>query len=304
MQQLLEKTGRPAQKRALLHFALGKCLEDCGQYEQSFGHYHTANRLMAKCLPYTPLDPERFVEAATRGFTDPGIWEHRLEFEDRPAPLFIVGISRSGKTRLERLLAMHPDIHPGGELVAMHDMVTASLRQHFGPVIPARPEKQALLDAAAKYRDFLRGQAPGKRYMTDTVPANVRNLGLAALLFPDARIIYLQRDPADTLVSIYFKHYGNKDRAYYYQLERIRTRQQQYSQLMSVWQRLLPTPILNIRYEDLVRDPAGTAGKVAEFCGLEVRPGDRENWQSTGLNDHWIGRAGHFRKYLDAARAE
>ena len=69
---------------------------------------------------------------------------------------------------------------------------------------------------------------------------------------------------------------------------------------MDTWQRLLPLPILEIRYEDLVRDPAGTVGKAAAYCGLEVGPKDRENWQAAGLNDHWIGRAGRFREYLVA----
>jgi len=300
IRKLLEETGRPAEDRAELHFALGKCLEDCGLYKQSFEHYQSANHIMAGRLPYTPPDPARYVEATTRAFTDPGIREQRLDIEDGPAPLFIVGMPRTGKTRLERLLAMHPDIHRGGELFAMPELVMTSLRQRFGEVMPARPEKQALLAAATKYRGFIREQAPGKRFVTDTLPANVEHLGIAALLFPDIRIIYLQRDPADTLISIYCKHFGKSGHAYTYQPERIRARQQQYEQLMDAWQRLLPVPILNIHYEDLVRDPAGTAGKVAEYCGLEVRPGDRENWQAAGLNDHWIGRAGRFRKYLAA----
>ena len=300
LRKLLENTGRPAEELAELHFALGKCLEDCTLYDQSFGHYHSANRIMAERLPYESPDPERYVEAVTRDFANPGIWEHRLGIEDRPTPLFIVGMSRSGKTRLERLLAMHPDIHRGGELFALPELTVAHCKQEFGTNIPEHPSREILLAAATKYREFIRGQAPGKRFVTDSLPANVAYLGIAALLFPDTRIIYLQRDPADTLISVYCKHYGRSGHAHTYQLERIRAWQQQYSRLMDTWQRLLPVPVLNIRYEDLVRDPAGTAGKVAEFCGLEVRPADREKWQAAGLNDHWIGRARRFREYLAA----
>ena len=299
MQQLLKKPDLPEESLVELHFALGKCLEDCGLYDQSFTHYQAANRSKAERLAYTPPDPVDYAATTTQEFNDPATWECRLDAEDTPAPIFIVGMPRTGKTRLERLLALHPEIHRGGELFAMPGLVMTSLRQHFGPVLPVRPEKQALLAAATKYRGFIRNQATGKRFVTDTLPANVEHLGVAALLFPDARIIYLQRDPADTLVSIYCKHFGKRSHAYTYQPDRIRARQQQYSLLMDTWQRLLPVPILNIRYEDLVRDPAGTASKVTEFCGLEARPEVRKNWQAAGLNDHWIGRAGRFREYLE-----
>jgi len=301
IRKLLKDTGRSAEQLAELHFALGKCLEDCSLYEQSFEHYHSANRIMVKHLGHKLVPTEHNLEAATRGFTRPGIWKHQLEIKDTPSPLFIVGMSRTGKTRLERLLAMHPDIHRGGELFAMPELAVSTLVQHFGPVLPEQPESGLLLAAATKYREFIRVQASGKRIVTDTLPANVNYLGFVALLFPDARIIYLQRDPADSLISIYFKHYGRSGHVYNYQPERIRVRQQSYLRLMDAWQQLLPIPILKLHYEDLVRDPGGTARKAVEFCGLEVSPGVRESWLAGGLNDRWIGRAGLFRKYMEAA---
>lgn len=41
-----------------------------------------------------------------------------------------------------------------------------------------------------------------------------------------------------------------------------------YRMLMVHWRRVLPLPIMDVRYEALVRDPESVARELIEFCGL------------------------------------
>lgn len=43
----------------------------------------------------------------------------------------------------------------------------------------------------------------------------------------------------------------------------------QYERLMAHWRNVLNLPLLDVRYEELVGNQAGTSRRMIEFCGLE-----------------------------------
>ena len=299
MRELLKREDLSDKDREQLHFALGKGLEDCGDYGRAFVHFREGNRIVASRLSWDADAWDQQLARTMETFSREFILAHRLEPVDRkPAPVFIIGQSRAGKSRLEGLLAQHPEVHRGGELQALPSRSVQWLLQQWGEFPPARVEPGLLREAARHYREFIGQLAPDARYVTDTLPANVNLLGFIALLFPGARIIHCSRDPQDTLVSIYCKHYGEQGR-YSCRLETIRTRMQQHRRLMEHWHRVLPDPVLEVRYEELVTRPAETARRVAGFCGLAVSPALEAAWNDCGLDDRWIGRARHYRQYLE-----
>lgn len=301
MRELLQREGLSDKDREQLHFALGKALEDCGEYGRAFAHFREGNRIVARRMTWdadaSDQQQARIMAIFTRAF----IRAHRLEPLDRtPAPLFITGLPRSGKTSLERLLASHPQVHRGGELLALPGRSVHWLLQHWGAFPPAKMEPGPLREAARRYLDFIGRLAPDAACVTDTLPENINHLGFVALLFPGARIIHCSRDPQDTLVSIYCKHYGERE-YYSSRPDTIRTRMQQHQRLMEHWRLNLPDPVLEVRYEDLVTRPVETARRAADYCGLTVSPALEAAWQDCGLDDRWIGRAGRFREFLDTA---
>jgi hypothetical protein len=53
--------------------------------------------------------------------------------------------------------------------------------------------------------------------------------------------------------------------------------------MMAHWQNVLPAPIHEVRYEELVADLEGVTRQLVEFCGLE--------WESACLEFHRTRRA-------------
>ena len=92
------------------------------------------------------------------------------------APIFVVGLPRSGKSTIEAILARHPDVHAGGELRLLSQLVD---RSGLGQVVNAADiAPQRLVELGADYARHIRELAPGGKRVTDTMPPNFRLIGL------------------------------------------------------------------------------------------------------------------------------
>src|SRR5262249_39461421 len=96
---------------------------------------------------------------------------------------------------------------------------------------------------------------------------NFLHLGTIATLFPRARIIHCRRDPLDVCLSCYFKNFREID--YAWSLEDIGAYYRSYETLMAHWSRVLPLPIHEVRYEDLVGNQEAVSRALVAFCGLD-----------------------------------
>jgi tetratricopeptide (TPR) repeat protein len=254
---------------ACLHFARAKICNDCGAHEEAFRHYREGNALKHRSSRFDRGKLEAQTERVLRTFD-------RAFFERRPGyglnserPVFVVGMARSGTSLVEQIIASHPLARGAGELTKIADLITAFERT-AGPY----PESAATLDVktsrqlAAAYESHLcRAAGSDTARLTDKMPTNFMHLGFIALLFPHAHIVHCLRDPLDTCLSIYFQyfHHGND---YAYDLGEIGFFYRQYQRLMDHWREVLPIPIHEVRYEDLVVDPEGQVRALIAFLGL------------------------------------
>jgi hypothetical protein len=96
----------------------------------------------------------------------------------------------------------------------------------------------------------LREYAPDADHVVDKLPHNFENVGLIKLLFPNARIISVRRDPRDIAISNYFIEYAMRhgEMGFAYDLEWIGEQLADHSALMDHWQKVFPGEILEIRY--------------------------------------------------------
>lgn len=186
-------------------------------------------------------------------------------------PVFIVGLPRSGTTLTEQILASHPLMHGSGELPDL-----PRLAARVSPHAPWRSAQS--IDAAGsrelayEYLRALREGAPkGRLRITDKSPFNFFQLGFAALLFPQARIIHCRRDARDNALSIWFENF-NPDQHYATDFGDIAHLRRGYERLMAHWHDALPLQILDVDYETLVADTEGEARRIVEFLGA---PWDR-----------------------------
>jgi tetratricopeptide (TPR) repeat protein len=259
----------PAFERRQVHFALGKAYDDLGQYDRAFSHFHEGNELAR-----TDFDRRLFVWLVERMEA----WFPKSRFRaggdsGNPSqlPVFIVGMPRSGTSLVEQIIASHPQVYGCGELADV-DIIANGLwgDRLSGSVVPAPPpglEPKRLAELAEAHLQRRRAVCGNALRVTLKMPTNFFHLGLIALLFPKARVIHCRRDPLDTCLSCFFTDF-KKCPPYHYRLEDLGLYYRLYLRLMDHWRAVLPLPMLEVQYEDLVARPEELSRRMIDFCGL------------------------------------
>jgi tetratricopeptide (TPR) repeat protein len=255
METLLERTW--AQRdRMLLHFALGKGHFDAAVLPAAFAHWHEANRLKRSGIEYDASATTRrmaAIRAAGHGAvpTPPPVDDPRSS----EVPVFIVGMPRSGSTLVEQILASHPAVHGGGELLQLRPLFEF-----------AGPDPRATAIAALAR---LRLGSPEAVRITDKDLLNFWHLGRIHATFPRARIIHCRRDPLETCFSAYTKLFvGAFD--FTYRMDELGSYYRDYHGLMAHWRTVLPpTVFCEVDYESLVAEPRRETLRLLAFLGLD-----------------------------------
>ena len=258
-----------ASDRVELHFALGKAYADLGRDEASFEQFQAGCRAMRRHVSYDEAGTLTMFTRMAAVFT-PQLMRAKARLgHPSDAPIFILGMPRSGSTLVEQILASHPDVAGGGELAAFRDTVAASLRE---PGDVAGMGAEALQALGARYLQAAALAQAGSPRFTDKMPANFLFLGLIRLALPNARIIHTVRDPVDTCLSCFTTLFAD-GQAYSYDLGELGRHYRAYQALMDHWRRVMPPgAILEVRYEDVVADLEGQTRRMLDFCGLDWNP--------------------------------
>lgn len=309
--------------RAHLQFALAKALNDCALYDRAFSHARDAN---AAKFASKPFAMEPFVERieALKSVFDETILARREQFHGRDdiRPIFIVGMPRSGSTLLESLLCKEPGVVAGGELTAMGS-VLKSISRTFSTSLPF-PEclrgmtVQQARELARTYCDNLTPSIAAAPRFTDKHPYNFQNIGLAAMLFPQACFVHTKRHPLDVCLSSYLTYFAYAH-AFTYDIETLCRYYGQYESLMAHWDRVLPGSVIHVQYRDLVETPEATIRTLRERLGLSAASGRADplpthavrtasQWQvrqpvyKTSLN-RWRNYRNHIAPFVAALRS-
>jgi Sulfotransferase family len=266
----------PAEGRIHLHFALAKAYEDVDRAECAFQQLLAGNRLKRQQIGYDEAATLAMLDRVQERFTPDLIKAHEGYGEPSRVPVFIVGMPRSGTTLIEQILASHPLMFGAGELRLFDEIRTGIL--NVLPQSAALPEMVANMTGeqvrtvGARYLAALQQFAPDAARITDKMPSNFLFAGLIHLALPNAIIIHAVRDPIDTCVSCFAKHFV-KGHPYTYDLAELGRYYRHYQALMAHWHRVLPAGrILDVRYEDVVADLEGAARRIVDHCGLAWDP--------------------------------
>ena len=260
-----------------LCFALGKALEDAGEYEESYRNYERGNALKRSESHYRPELIERNtrlqIEVCTREF-----FEKREGVGSKSAaPIFIVGLPRAGSTLLEQILASHTRVEGTQELAEVPRIALDLQGRDPDLNNPRYPGELAVLGAedflrlGEKYLSDTRVYRTDKPYFIDKMPNNFRHIGLIHLMLPNARIIDARREPLACCFSN-LKQLFAKGQEFTYSIEDIARYYRTYLELMEHWNRVLPGKVLTVWHEDVVDDLEANVQRLLDFCGLEVEP--------------------------------
>ncbi len=248
----------PAASRESLGYARGKLLDDLGEYPAAFASYAQANRLSrARVGTYPREQHAALIDRLVAGF-DRVARDGAETVSDAPL-IFICGMFRSGSTLLEQMLGSHPGLTAGGEI----DFFQRRL-----------PLSQVADDAGAAERrtlgtDYLAhiDAAFGTQAITNKRPDNDLYLGFLHTLYPNARFIYTQRQPADNGLSVFFQQLDARF-PYANDLSDIAHYMNQQQRLMTAWRDRFGDRITAVQYEALVTRPRETLEPVLGFLGL------------------------------------
>jgi tetratricopeptide (TPR) repeat protein len=276
LQQLIASDPRGPSNEAQLHFALGKAFEQRQRYPEAFAHYARGAELRRREAPFDIAEFERR-SARIRGFFDAAFFTARQGSGDLSrAPIFIVGLPRSGSTLIEQILASHSQIEATMELPNILNVVhefddMAAGRDGYPETIGTVPAER-LAELGRRYIEQTAPLLQLKRSrFTDKLPNNFSHVGLIHAMLPHATVIDARRHPLDACFST-FKQYFAEGQAFSYDLEDLGRYYRAYLALMDHWDEVLPGKVLHIQYEELVRAPETGIRRLLEHCGLAFEP--------------------------------
>lgn len=270
LQALVQTADATPDAALYLHLSLEKELSDLGEYTSSLLHLQRGKGAWRKTLDYTVERDEALFEAVTStcGQMVPG------EGAQTQEPIFVIGMPRSGTTLVERILSSHSDVTSAGELQNFGVALKRQSGSRTGPLIDVDTLTRAqALDwkaLGAQYLDSTRpatGQTP--RFI-DKLPHNFLYAGHIARALPDARIICLRRDPMDTVLGNFRQLFALGSPYYDYSFDLAETARYYvlFDRLMAFWHTHMPGRILEVHYEEIVRDQTGQTRRLLDHCGL------------------------------------
>lgn len=304
-----------------LCFALGKALEDKGNYAESFAFYERGNRLKREEVGYDWRKLNAEMQLQIEHCSSALFAKHAGSGASAADPIFIVGLPRAGSTLLEQILASHSQVEGTMELPDILALVHRLDGRRRVDEEARYPRNLTEIDIAefAKYgaayiRDTMIQRKQGKPFFIDKMPNNFRHIGLIHLILPNAKIIDARRGAMGCCFSG-FKQLFAEGQDFTYGLHEIGHYYRDYVRLMYHWDEVLPGKVLRVRYEDVVADTETEVRRLLDFCDLPfeeacvhfyqteraVRTASSEQVRQpifrSGL-DQWV----HYAPYLDPLR--
>jgi tetratricopeptide (TPR) repeat protein len=258
----------PSRDQVLLHFALGKAHMETGDAEAAFVHWHAANRMKRAMIDYDADAALRRMASICAVPADFGARVPAMGVRLSEVPVFVVGMPRSGSSLLEEILASHPQVHGGGELLQLRSLFERGFANGAGANGAGAAAPGVDSSIAEAVCDKLQRVSPHAQRIVDKDLANFLYLGVIHRIFPRARIIHCRRDPLDTCFSAYSRLFvGNWE--FTYDLGELGRYYRGYHGLMAHWREMLPGgTFLEIDYEALVAEPENETRRVLDFLGL------------------------------------
>jgi len=270
MHRLLEGEKLSDEARSQINNALGLEYEARGDYDRAFDHFAECNQIRRKSEFYDPVDTEDTHDRVIELF-NPAFFEQEAGEERSPAPIFIVGLPRSGSTLIEQILASHSQVDGTHELTDLSKVVRAMRRRKRKdkrfPEVVGQLKSAGWSRIGAQYLERTEKHRSNAPYFIDKNPNNFIFVGLLKLAIPNAKIINARRHPLDSCLGS-FKQLFASGQPFSYEMTELAEYYLQYQRLMDHWHETLPGFVLDVQYEDVVADLDQQVRRLLEFCGL------------------------------------
>lgn len=272
---------------ACFEFALFKELDDLGRHDEAWPALKRANAIMHARNPYD--------EAGDRSMVDATIETCGTEFFagvdgkptfDGPVPVFVLGMPRSGTTLLDRMLGNHSNVTSAGELGNFFQQwrraanIGGPRPEDFLAGIRRSPDID-FQQLGARYLEQTQWRAGGHGYYIDKMPNNVPLIGFIRRALPQARILYIARDPMAVCFSNFKAMFGDTS-AHTYDMRLLGRYYHLQERLHEHWKASVPDTLLDVSYASLVEAPEDMMRRILAFCGLDFEAACVDPTRNTG----------------------
>jgi tetratricopeptide (TPR) repeat protein len=272
------RAGPPDRARA--QGLLGDVLDAAGRYGEALAAYSACNEALRNI--HQRFAARTSILAYTRALT--AAWsavapQWPASASPRPVAtgssaghVFLIGFPRSGTTFLEVVLDGHPRVVGLEEHELLTDGVLKYMSEPLDLLTLARASDQELQSLRAAYWDRVRSagvDAAGKVFL-DKHPLNTLKLPLIARLFPRAKILFVNRDPRDVVLSCFRRRFRMNPAMY--QMLTLGGAAEFYDAVMDFAVRVRPVlglDWLDVHYERVMANFAGETSAICAFLGLE-----------------------------------
>lgn len=265
-----------ANDATVLQYALFRELDTLGDTDAAWDALTSAMRYKRMVIRHDPRAEDALFDRLLATYTEDYLSGGEQQDLTR-TPVFIVGMPRSGTTLLERVIGGHPELVACGELSELRMAFKWASDYYCNAFLDVEAATRiAGIDARALGKDYLKRMAwrtTGHRWFIDKHPGNVVFCGLILRAIPHARIINIRRNPMDSCFSnmreLFAPHYYE----YSYEIEDVANHYKNYTRLMEHFPGVAPGRILDVRYENFVRDPERETARILDFCGIAHQAG-------------------------------
>lgn len=267
-------------ERALAWSIVGDARDRLDETAAAFEAFTQANVLMRRRYrdlqqishPAHPANVRVLTQFVSRAPAN--MWRAPAAFAT-PAPAFLIGFPRSGTTLLEQVLSSHSKIWCLGESEHLFEAMSVVLEEgdlldRVGALTAA--EIETVREA---YQRVVLADNPHSegRLIVDKHPLHIVLLPLINKIFPDAKIIFMQRDPRDVVLSCYQQCFGmNVATAQFLELERAADYYDAVMEMMMTCRARLKLDLHQVDYRDVVADLETEARRLAGFFGFSFEP--------------------------------
>jgi hypothetical protein len=253
-------------------FALAKATEDRGDFDAAWKFYEKGNSERRMMEYYDPVSSEDIHDRVIEVFDQEYLTEHSDQGHADTAPIFVIGLPRSGSTLIEQILASHSQVEGTSELPYIgHATASLNLNRADGVNYPEAIRELGPMHFESLGKGYLRAaqmhRTEGAARFIDKMPNNFPSVGFIHLILPNAKIIDARRQPMDSCLSCYRQLFA-RGQTFTYDLTDIGEYFLEYQRLMDHWHQVLPDRVLTVQYEDVVLDFETQVRRLLEYCEL------------------------------------
>ena len=269
--------------KAAIAFALYNNYDKLKDYNKAGKFLLLGNKFLDNWIKADINDEEKFLDEIKKIFTREFIKKNTVfpiaKSTKSPNPIFILGMPRSGTTLCEQILSSHSKVFGGGELqnlidiseigntVNVNSQHISSYKEKLNKMTP-----EILRQKKNDYINKLNKISSEHAYVTDKMPHNFVLIGFIKILFPNAKIIYCQRNKMDNCFSLFTHKFVDKSHGYCYNQRTLIKYYDLHVKLMEYWLNIFKDQIYVLNHEKLIEDQDKYSREIVNYCGLEWDP--------------------------------